>query len=1368
MSMADDGERAASRARLLASYLRGERPRLTGGPPPLRPDPTADPPPLSFAQEQVWRHCQLAPDAPLYNESVALHHTGPLDEAALRRSLQAIVRRHAAWRTTFPVVDGQPIQCVHADLPAAWQVMDLHATLPAARAATLDRRAAAAVRQPFDLERGPLVRATLVRMGDAEHQLLLVLHHLIFDGASIVGVLLPELLECYNAAINGRLARLPALPVQYADFTRWERAWLDDAVLAPHLAFWRAALADSPPPLALPADYPPPAVPTFAGALHRFALPSALWEALAAQSRAANVTPFVTLLAAFQVLLQRVAAQTDLTVGIMSGARQRPEIEGLLGLFLNLVLVRVDLSGDPPFPLLVQRTRTATVRALDHAAAPYARVLRQAPLPRDGRGQQLPRVVFSLEPPAPALPPGWSLHRSAVASGTAKFDLYLEIEADPRGGAVGRLHYSSELFQAATIERLAAQYQTLLAGVCADPAHPISDLPLLDERERRQVLHDWNAASTPYPRDGSIAAVFEAQARARPGAPALASAEERLTYGELDARAEAVAHRLRRLGVGPEVLVGVCAERSSAAIVAILAILKAGGAYLPLDPADPPARLAALLGQLGAPLVLAAPTARQLLPPFARALDLDGSGAASEWAAAPPPPAAPSGRHLACALATSGSTGTPKLVLVEARSILRLVLGSDYAAFGPNETFLHLAPLAFDASSFEIWGALLHGAKLVLYPPELPTAGRLGELIAREGVTTLWLTAGLFQRIVDDDPGALRPLRQLLTGGEAPAPAAVRRLRAVLPGLRLSNGYGPTENATFSSVYVVPAGEAVPDPLPIGRPIANTRCYVLDRAGQPCPVGVAGELFLGGDGLARGYLGQAALTAERFVPDPFGPEPGGRLYRTGDRARWQADGNLAFLGRRDGQVKLRGYRVELGEVEAALARCPAVRAAAAAVHAGAGGDRQLVAYLVPRAALPPDAALRAFLAELLPPQMLPAAFVRLAALPLTASGKLDRRALPPPTVTADPPSVTPPSLAPPLDGTAARLAAIWERVLGAPPDLTGGEFFTAGGRSLQAITLLDAVEREFQQRLPPAALLRGDAFTTLADLLRRGVPALPPGLEPIQPHGDEPPLYCVHGVDGGAFPYLALARRLPPAQPLFGLTAPPPAASGDRFTSIEELAARHVAALRAAPGAGPYHLIGYSFGGIVAFEVAQQLVRGGGQVAFLGLIDTAPRAVRPASFWAPGALAERLGLHLRALRPLGTAERLRYLRRRAQLVLVVARETWGARMRPPGAAAVAVEPDWLASLRRYVPRPYPGPLTLFWAEEHAPGIGGPDDPRLEWRRYAQGGITIRRLPGDHDHLLEEPAVAGLAAALADCLDGAGQPPHSHQLNDRTP
>jgi amino acid adenylation domain-containing protein len=949
--------------------------------------------PLSFGQQQLWLIAQLVPDVPVYNECVTIHLPGPLDVAVLEQSFNAFVRRHEAWRTSFPLVDGQPVQMVHSPSTIRLPFVDLRHLPEAEREPEALRLATEDARKLFDLARGPLLRPLLVRLADEEHRLFLALHHIIFDGVVMYQVLLPELRTLYEAFLNGQPSPLPEVEIEYTDFAAWQREWVPQEKFTDQLAYWKKQLEGAPTTLQLPFDRPRPAVQTYRGSMRPFALGKRLTDALKALSRQEGVTLYMTLAAAFYTLLHRYSGQNDIVIGSTTGGRKRPEVERLVGYFLNTLVLRTNLSGNPPFRELLMRVREVITSALAHEDVPFEYLVKELQPERNLSQNPLFQVLLTLEPPLPVLPSGWTMTQMDVIVGTSKFDLSLYLDDRPEG-LIGRFEYNTDLFDAATIERMIGHWQTLLEGIVADPNQPLSALPLLTKAERHQILVEWNATQRAFPANACIHHLFEQQVERTPHAVAVMYEGAQLTYAELNAQANRLAHYLRQLGVGPEVLVGLCMERSLEMVVGLLGILKAGGAYVPLDPSYPTERVAFMLADAQVPVLVTQESLASRLPTSGTkvvCLDADASLLAeydqTNLASLS------TAENLAYVIYTSGSTGRPKGVQVLHRGVVNFLLSMrEQPGLTADDILLAVTTLSFDIAALELFLPLLVGARLVIASRETAVNGAaLAEMMARAGATVMQATPVTWRLLLEAGWTGNPPLK-LLCGGEAlPLDLAQQLLSK---GASLWNLYGPTETTIWSTICQIKPGV---NKITIGGPIANTQIYLLDASLQPVPIGVPGELYIGGAGLARGYLNRPELTAERFVSHPFSTEPGARLYRTGDLARYLPTGEIDFLGRLDHQVKVRGFRIELGEIETVLCQHPAVRAAVVIAREDTAGDKRLVAYLVAGAGGPPaHNALRSFLKEYLPEYMVPSTFVMLEQLPLTPNGKVNRQALPAP------------------------------------------------------------------------------------------------------------------------------------------------------------------------------------------------------------------------------------------------------------------------------------------------------------------------------------------------------------------------------------
>jgi amino acid adenylation domain-containing protein len=1080
--------------------------------PPIRPADRAGVLPLSFAQERLWFLHRLQPESAFYNVPAAWRIAGGVDEPALERALGEVVRRHQALRTVFPESDGGPVQVVAPFAGFALPVEDLAGVDGDRREAELRRRVDEEAVRPFDLSAGPLFRPTLLRLGDRDHVLLLCMHHILSDEWSM-GVLFRELSALYAAFREGGESPLAPLPVQYADYAVWQREQMRGEALERQMAYWRERLADAPALLELPTDRPRPAVQTYRGAREDVELPAAVLDGLRALGRGEGATLYMVLLAAFQVLLSKYGGGEDVVVGSPVSGRSRREVEELIGLFLNTLVLRTDLAGDPSFREVLRRVRGATLDAYEHQEIPFERLVEELQPGRSLSRSPLFQVLFVVQEPDRAgegadADAGVRLRRMAAGGGTSKFDLTLSM-APRAGGLDGSIEYNTDLFDRATIRRMLAHLRRVLEQVAASAGVRLSALELLDDDERRQVVVGWNATHAAYPADGTCHALFEAQADRTPDAPAVVHAGGELTFAELDARANRLANRLVRLGVRADDRVGLCLERGPEMMAAVLAILKAGGAYVPLDPAYPADRLAYMLEDSGARVLVTQSALADSVPAggaIVVKVDEEADDLARESAERPRVSVAAD--HLAYVIYTSGSTGRPKGVAMQHRPLVNLAawqLG-DWRG-GPRAATLQFATISFDASFHEMFSAWLAGGRVVLIDEALRyDQAALLEHIERHGVERMFMPAVALQQLAEvADARGLVParLREVQTAGEQLRVTEPMRRWFTALGAPVYNHYGPSETHVVTSLAL--AGDPAEWPLlpTIGTPIANTQCYVLDASLRPVPVGIPGELYLGGDNVARGYLGRPALTAERFVPDPFAAKPGARVYRTGDRARWLADGTIEFLGRTDEQVKIRGFRIEPGEVEAVLARHPAVREAVVVVREDAPGDRRLVAYVTAaEGAVPAPAELRAHLKGRLPEYMVPSAVVVLDAIPLTPSGKVARRALPAPSGPASGAEYVAPRTT-----TEEVVAEIYADVLRVERVGVEESFFDLGGHSLLATRVVSRIRDVLGVELPLRALFERPTVADAAaavEALRRADAPVPPPVVPVDRTGRLP------------------------------------------------------------------------------------------------------------------------------------------------------------------------------------------------------------------------------------------------------------------------
>ncbi len=1318
--------------------------------------------PLSFAQERLWFLDQLERERAVYNMSFGWRLRGELDIPSLRRALETVVHRHEPLRTAYVTRSGIPLQAIHPTARFELPVVDL-AHLSGERQETeVTRRYAEDAERGFDLTTDLMLRASLLRLGRVEHVLLLTMHHIASDGWSFA-VFWRELKELYRAYRRGEPAALPDLEVRYVDYAIRQREQLKGDRIEQPLKYWRAHL-EGLSTLQLPTDRPRPQRPNYRGARHDFELDTELVSGLKQLSRAEAATLNMTLLAAFQGLLGRETAQEDLAVGIPIAGRDRPELAHLIGFFVNTLVIRTDLSGTPSFRTLLQRVRQVSLDAYDHRELPFDKLVAELRPERQRGRNPLVQVVFQLhdgwvsDVDLDGIDLSWLPKRAL----RARFDLemHLRLHGD---GLRGTVVYSSELFDAETIEGLVSRFTRLLQWVVVDPDRPVNEVPLLSSTERQHLLVQWNDTAAAYPLDRRIHQLFEEQVARTPGAVAVQFGNESVTYRELNHRADQLAMHLARWGVEPGSLVGVCLDRSLQMIVAVLGILKAGAAYLPLDPAFPGDRLSLMVSDAEVSAVLSDSALAASFPALGeRVIPMDLLGPAN-GAPERGGPGHGEGREdddaLAYVMYTSGSSGKPKGVRVPHRCVVNFLLSmQERPGLTAEDVVLAVTTLSFDISVLEIFLPLITGARVVPVDTQTASDGRrLAAVIEACGATVMQATPSTWRMLVDAGWTGSRRLKAL-AGGESLPPQLAKALRERVA--QLWNMYGPTETTVWSA-----CGEVTDDrePIGIGRPIANTQIYVLDAGMQPVPIGLPGEVYIGGAGVTDGYLKREDLTARHFVPNPFANGAGGLLYRTGDRGRWREDGQLEVLGRVDRQLKIRGHRVEPGEIEAALALHPAVNACA--VEPSGAGDVALTAFVVYRDELTlPTNEIRGFLARTLPSYMLPQRVVPLSELPLLPNGKIDRKAL---RAREVPPVGSPETYVAPRTATEWALAGIWGEALGLSRVGVTDDFFELGGHSLLIADVVAKMRDVLGGEITLDTLFEHSTIATLVAAVGRTTTAasatMPDGvpqsrknplLVPIHVGSVEPPLIFIHAAGGIVSPYVQLANRLDPRETFYGIEHP--GIHGSPVShSIPELAARYLDVIREAQPDGPYLLGGWSFGGLVAYEVAQQLLQGGGRVHLLAVLDSfLPGVVSlhrgPAQMVRTylrhyGLPEEAIACHATTAVSASMDEALagahEDLRRRS---LVPAQLHLNAFMEHYAVYSHAIE-----ATRAYVPSPdYPGQVTLFRSASRVRDRGSAHG----WAELNPSQLVVRDVPGDHFHMLREPFVATLAQELQSLLN----------------
>ncbi len=1335
-----------------------------------------DPVQLSFAQQRLWFLNQLEPLSCAYNEPQAVRLRGCLDVGALQKSLDQLVARHEVLRTTFVLVDGCPVQMIAEARPIKLRLINLQDRADAARQAESERIIKEAVQQPFDLSRDLMLRALLLRLEEQEHILLFNTHHIASDGWS-AGILWQEVVELYRAFVKEEPNPLNELPIQYRDFALWQRQWLQGEVLEKQLSYWTNQLAGLV-TVKLPTDGVRPPVQTGNGAKQHFTLSAALSRGLQSLSRQHGATLFMTLLAAFQTLLHRYSGQNDIVVGSPIAGRTRPEIEKLIGFFTNSLALRTNLAGSPTFADLLVRVREVALSAYAHQDLPFEKLVEELRPARHLNNSPLFQVMFALQnlPSQTAELPGIAVHPIDLHSGAAKFDLTLSMREDGEG-LKGALEYDTDLFRDATITRLLGHWQILLESVVANPNRSIADLPILTKAEKNQLLLQWNDTKRAYPKDECVHQLFEEQVLKTPDAVAVVFEDRQVTYGELNRRANQLARYLGTLGVAQTTRVGICLDRSIEMVVAALAILKTGSAYVPLDPGYPKKRLAFMVEDTAMAVLLTEQALITRLPATnLQVVCLDQNRERIALESWENPDGRGNAEDLAYVVYTSGSTGEPKGVAVPHRAVNRLVLNTDYVQPTPQDVIGQASSFSFDASTFEIWGALMNGARLVMIAKEtILSPPALSVEIKKRGITVLFLTTALFNRIIDRLPTAFENLDYLLFGGEA---VDARRVGALLKRNRpkhLIHVYGPTESTTFATWYAVEEVAEEAKTVPIGRPIANTQIYLLDKSLQTVPIGVTGEIHIGGDGLGRGYLNRPDLTAENFIPNPFTIEPGGRLYKTGDLARYLPGGNIEFAGRVDDQVKIRGFRIEPAEIEAVVSLIPGVQQAAVLAREDVAGEKCLTAYVVPdQENILSISELRSLLKDKLPEFMVPSAFVLVDHLPLTPQGKLDRSALPDPEPSNDA-AVT--NFLAPRTLIEDKIAAIWGELLGHEQVGINDNFFDLGGHSLLALQLFARLRERFAIDLPVRALFESPTVAGFAIRIEAEQDGEKSSrqqdpwsfLVELQPGKDKRPVFIVPGGWGGEQELIALARlarHVGSEFPFYGLRARSGEGIAPAHRDVREMARNYLTEIRSVQTEGPYFLIGECIAGAVAYELAQQLRAEGQKVGLLALLDaqrpTRSRYLRYrmglylTEYYGPERMREygkRIAADLIKFRRLPWRKRMSILiTEPAKLVGDIARIRPRKRVRDAKAEAEherrEVKRGYVLALRRYLPQAYLGRMTLLSSAESSPY-----EPTLGWRQLVSEGVEVIETKGDH-HAYIRNHVQILAKQLRECLERA--------------
>ena len=1312
--------------------------------------------PLTEAQQELWLAAQMSGDAAVaYNESLKLEFRGALDLDLFRTAVQQLVQRHPILLAQLSA-DGAS-QHIPSDRSIDITLDDLSNYEAQSREQALRQVIDRETSEPFELTTGPLLRLRIVRLSTEHHVVVWTAHHIVCDGWS-GGVLIGELARIYSALTQGIAPDLET-PTSFEEYARVARASTSET--RESLEYWRDRFKELPPPLDLPADRPRPTVRTARASTTKRTIDPAVHHALKQAASQQRVTMVALLMAGLNALMHRLTGQTDLVVGLPISGQALTGQHCLVGHCVSLVPIRTGLGPESSFQEHLQAVKQELLDAYEHRHTTIGTILQHVLVPRDASRPPLIEVIFNVDrDPGAAQFHGVDFTCERNPKRALHYDLFFNFVEGPRGLYV-ECDYNTDLFAAATIDRWLGHYQTLLAAAAANPTANVAALPLLTEAEQRKLTVEWNRTAAAFPSTATLHGLFEAQVDKTPGAPAVTFEGQQLTYDELNRRANKLAHHLQALGAAPDTIVGLCVARSIEMVVGALAILKAGCAYLPLDITYPADRLAFMLNDSGASLLLTERKVSDRLPSGqAKLVFIEEAQGGPDSNLASPVTA----RNLCYVIYTSGSTGTPKGVLLEHRGLVNLLCAvRQDPGFSADDVMLSVTTLSFDIATSEVFLPLVCGGRLVIAPEGFAADGaRLADLIERSGATFMQPTPATWQALLDADWRGSSKLRMVSTGEPLPLELA----RRLLPlGAGLWNLYGPTETTIWSTGCRI---TSLDEPITIGRPIANTQTYILDAHRQPVPIGVSGELYIGGEGLARGYLRRPELTNERFVSSPFAESGGSsRIYRTGDLARYRPDGTIECLGRIDHQVKLRGFRIELGEIEAVLNRQKAVRQCVVMAREDRPGDKMLVAYVESQTGSAPNVSdLRAHLKQTLPDYMVPSAFVLMERLPLTANGKIDRKVLPPPAetrLTSDAQAVAP------RDALEQMLSRLWSKVLRVRNVGVQDNFFDLGGHSILAVRVMMEIERRVGKRLPLATLFQAPTIGELAAVLRKN--DWKPGwssLVPIQSGGSRFPLFLMHSHGGNVLEYYPLVSHLDKDQPVYALQAR--GLDGRIVTgqSMEQMAAAYVQEMKTLQPEGPYFLGGFCLGGLLAMEAAQQLTAAGDEVGLVIMIQTTHPA---ASRFKPGTTAlqrwryratKRFDLERELLRQAGTSyfvERGRRLRDvfRSRIALAFN----GFRQSPSGQHTNLSMPYVLEALgiehdrvfEEYVPRPYYGNTVLFRASKQMRGLIA-DATYLGWQETFGGEFSVYEMPGHQQTMLTGANARHVAHALAEHLRAA--------------
>jgi amino acid adenylation domain-containing protein len=1319
--------------------------------------------PLTSTQKRIWFMENFDTDSTAYNMPYDYKITGNLEVDILSRAIEFLVARHESLRMVFENIDGSPVQKVSSEIHGSLQVVHLEDETPENRVLKIAQYSLSNSSYKFNITQGPLFRFELLVLGNYQFYLMINFHHIISDDVS-VNIFIEELNSIIESLMHGKPVNLPPVSITYTDYALAHEKWLKGEECRIQLDYWKKELSGYSDVLQLPVDFPRPKISTNNGTEYHFTLDLDLRDRLMKLSMKYGSSMFLTMLTAYVALLSQYASQEDLVIGVPVSTRNSSELETLMGVMINTLPVRIQIDGELSFLQNLEKVSKKFFSGFDNHEVPFEHLVEELGVKFAMDVNPLFQAIFNYLPEYSndIHFPGLLMQRMLVEHNYSQVDVTLEVN-DRKNSLFCKVRYKNDLFREETIQRFAGHYTTFLKAICTDETKPLNEISVLTEEETQQLLTDWNQTTTDDPKDLCVHQVFEQQVKETPDAIAVEFNKQQLTYAQLNEKANKLAGFLLKNGAGEDKIVAVFLERSLDLPVTLLAVSKTGSTYLPIDPIFPKARLETILEDAGPVMLVTQSSLVHILPQTTAKLVFidDPSLLVTEHGDNPGLGNPTKPLYI---LYTSGSTGKPKGVPVKQHSVVNLLRSfSRMLQFGKDDILFSITTISFDIAELEMYGPLITGAKLVIGSPETAlNTELLMKALDKCNATLFQATPATFKMLVRSSWKGKKDLR-IISGGEALSKELVSEL---LPRCKeVWNGYGPTETTIYSVAKKISPDELEGDGyVPIGKPIDNTKLYVLNKKMVPVPVGLTGELYIGGDGLSPGYFNLPEKTAQQFIPDPFSSEPGRLLYKTGDLVRYQPDGNMVYLNRADSQVKIRGFRIELGEIESVLSRFEGVAENVVIVRQDSTGEKMLAAYYVLKDGAAPDIQeMRRYLKELLPDYMIPGAFVRIEKFPLTSTNKVDRKALPDPDLTTDMQSM---EYEAPVTPTEKKLAVIWGSILKHSKVGIHDNFFEIGGHSMIAVSLILKIEKELGVRLPLATLFEHSTIHLLGEIIdKKSKPVSWRSLVPIRPEGSRKPIFLVHGVGLNVLLYSALVNHLDPDLPVYGLQAKGLDGKEKPLETIEEIAAHYISEIMTVDPDGPYAVAGFSSGGRIAFEMAQQLSAMGKKVSFLGLFDAAAN-----EYSASRPLIDRLGSQIqRSLKYLAWNIRYFFRDKEQTKLSIISRKLKNLRKKLRGldmeidrkdlvsTGAESELPRYLRRVHRanlkaskkYTPKPYSGKIILFKAKHQTFYHLDPD--HYGWDDYARGGLQIHEIPGEHSRIFAPPNDKYFAKVLEETL-----------------